>query len=46
LWPGDLPSGSDWERGLAEVTTIYEAEGRDGLRTLVHQMPGYRDERS
>lgn len=45
LWPDELPTGSDWERGLAMIATAYEDGGTDGLRGMVERMPGYQSTR-
>jgi hypothetical protein len=45
LWPDELPSGTDWERGLAMTVTTYESGGLDGIRTMVSGTPGYSAER-
>src|SRR5215212_7268586 len=42
LWPDELPSGSDWERGLAMIVMAYEAGGVDGLRAMVAGTPRYQ----
>jgi hypothetical protein len=42
FWPDELPSGSDWERGLAMTVMIYEQDGLDGLRAMVRGVEGYR----
>lgn len=44
FWPDDLPSGSDWEKGLAMNVATYESGGLDALRTRVGQTAGYRRE--
>ena len=41
FWPDELPSGTEWERGLAMTVTAYEAGGLDGLKTMVESVPGY-----
>jgi hypothetical protein len=43
FWPDDLPSGSEWERGLALTVLAYEREGLDGLRAMVSENLGYRE---
>jgi hypothetical protein len=45
FWPGDLPSGTDWERGLAMTVATYESGDLDGLGTMVAGTPGYQAER-
>ena len=45
LWPDEVQSGTDWERGLAMIVMAYEASGVDGLRAMVDGTPGYRAER-
>jgi hypothetical protein len=42
FWPDELPSGTDWERGLAVTVLIYEPGGLDGLRAMVRENAGYR----
>jgi hypothetical protein len=44
FWPDELPSGTDWEKGLAMNVTTYESGGIDGLRSWVAQTAGYRRE--
>src|SRR4051794_24909682 len=45
LWPDELPGGTDWERGLAVITTTYESGGADGLRAMMVGVEGYAGER-
>ena len=44
FWPDELPSGTDWERGLSMTVQAYEAGGADGLRAMVGAIPGYQAE--
>jgi len=44
FWPDELPTDTDWEKGLAMTVQAYEAGGLDGLRALVESVPGYRAE--
>ena len=44
FWPDELPSVTDWEKGLAMTVQAHEAGGLDGLRALVESVPGYRAE--
>src|SRR5215212_4211815 len=44
LWPDELPSGSDWEKGLAIAVLAYESGSLEGVRALVESDPGYRGE--
>ena len=43
FWPAELPSGTDWERELSRIVVIYERDGLDGLRAMVHENEGYRE---
>ena len=44
FWPDELPSGTNWEKGLAIVVQVYEDGGLGGLRAMVKSVPGYRAE--
>jgi len=41
MWPDELPTGTDWERGLAMIVKAYEAGGAEGLRAMVAGTPVY-----
>jgi hypothetical protein len=43
FWPDELPSGTDWEKGLALTVMIYEQDGLDGLRAKVGEDAGYQE---
>jgi hypothetical protein len=42
--PSELPSGTDWEMGLAMAVRAHEVGGTDGLRAMVGAVPGYQAE--
>jgi hypothetical protein len=44
MYPDELPSGTDWERGLAMLVTTYESGGLDGLGVMVAGITGYAGE--
>jgi hypothetical protein len=44
LWPDELPTGTDWEKGLTMIVTAYEAGGLDGLRAMVRGVDGYHEQ--
>jgi hypothetical protein len=41
FWPDELPTGTDWEKGLTLTVMIYEQDGLDGLRAKVGGDAGY-----
>ena len=41
FWPDELPSGTDWEKGLSMAVVADVQDGLDGLRAMVRENTGY-----
>jgi hypothetical protein len=43
FWRDELPTDSEWERGLTVTTLTFEVRGADGIRELLESDPSYRE---
>ena len=42
LWPEQLPSGTEWERGISAIAQMYEQGGTDAIRAWLAQSQDYQ----